>query len=309
MTAPRVLVVGEINPDLVLRCADSFPSPGREILVEDSQLTLGSASAICASALARLGNNIHFIGKVGPDLFGRFSLEQMKENGIEVGRVIVDENVKTGITISLTTSSDRALVTHLVAIASLREDDILEEDFDSAEHLHVSAYYLQEALRPGLRELFRRAHRRGLTTSLDPGHDPVEAWKEIVPVLSEVDVFFPNETELLRIAEGDDVEESLRSLSASGSTTTVAKLGADGAAVLVEGAYHRIEARKVDVVDTTGAGDSFDAGFLHAYLRGRPLPDCLRYGVAGGTLSTRALGGTTAQPSLSELEAFLAAGD
>jgi sugar/nucleoside kinase (ribokinase family) len=303
LKTPTILVAGEINADLVLSDVSPFPALGREVLVSQSDLVLGSASAICASGLARLGNRVVFSGRVGDDLFGRFCLEDMSRSGIGIDHVIVDKGTTTGITVSISSGQDRALVTCLGAIAEFAAEDVLDAAFERASHLHVAGFFLQTRFRAGLPELFRRAHRRGLTTSLDSGHDPEGAWRGgLEEALKMADLFFPNEEEIRAITGRGDLEEALRSF---GATRVVAKLGASGAASLDGGALVKVPAPNVDVVDTTGAGDSFDAGFLHAWLRKRPLEECLRYGVAAGSLSTRALGGTKAQPTLAELEAFL----
>lgn len=305
MTKTRIVVVGEINADLVLREPEAFPIPGREVLVESSELVLGSASAICASGLARLGNDVVFFGKVGDDLFGRFCLEEMRDTGIDVDRVRVEPGASTGITVSLSSGSDRALVTSLGTSASLRAEDFPEDLFDDARHLHVSSFYLQRALRPGLPELFRRARRKGLTTSLDPGHDPENEWQRgLHETLGETDLFFPNETELRAITGQEHLADAVKSLAPA---LVVAKFGARGASVVVENSGLTVVPTVTpnEIVDTTGAGDSFDAGFLHVWLRKMPLETCLLYGVTAGTLSTRALGGTRAQPTSEELEALL----
>jgi sugar/nucleoside kinase (ribokinase family) len=303
LTKPTILVAGEINADLVLREVSPFPALGREVLVSESELVLGSASAICASGIARLGNRVVFCGKVGNDLFGRFCLEEMSRSGIELDHVIVDERTTSGITVSISSGPERALVTCLGAIAEFEAEDVPDAAFDGASHLHVAGYFLQTRLRPGLPELFRRAHLRGLTTSLDSGHDPLGEWRGgLAEALKEADLFFPNAEELRAISGREDLEDALRSF---GPVRVVAKLGASGAAILDEGELVRIPAPQVPVVDTTGAGDSFAAGFLHAWLRKKSLEECLRYGVAAGSLSTRSLGGTKAQPGLVELESYL----
>ena len=303
MKSLTILVAGEINADLVLREVSPFPALGREVLVSESDLVLGSASAICASGLARLGNRVVFSGRVGDDLFGRFCLEEMSRSGIGIDHVIVDKGTTTGITVSISSGRDRALVTCLGAIAEYAAEDVPDAAFDGASHLHVAGFFLQTRLRAGLPDLFRRARAHGLTTSLDSGHDPAGEWRGgLEESLKEADLFFPNEEEIRAITGRDDLEEALRTF---GATRVVAKLGTSGAASLDAGAVVKVPAPHVDVVDTTGAGDSFDAGFLHAWLRKRPLEECLRYGVAAGSLSTRALGGTKAQPTLAELEAFL----
>src|SRR5262249_15302112 len=194
-------------------------------------------------------------------------------------------------------------------IAALREADVPRELWRSANHVHVSSYYLQEALRPGVARLFREAKAAGLTTSLDPGFDPSERWEpDLRETLAHVDVFFPNEVELRALSGTDDPEEAVRRLQ-KGKTKIIAKLGAQGA-LAIQGDDRRAvlaAASKVAVTDTTGAGDSFNAGFLHAWLGGATLADCLRLGVACGSLSTRGLGGTATQPDLEEALALVAA--
>src|SRR5262249_49967947 len=303
----RVLVVGEINIDLICQGYHAFPSPGREVLVDDFQMVLGSASAICAMGLARLGTPVVFFGKVGDDPSGHFCLDAMRERGIDLGAVIVDPAVKTGVTVAITSPSDRALVSFLGSIASLDEKEVPRALFSKADHLHVSSYYLQAGLRPGVRALFREARAAGLTTSLDPGFDPSERWgPDLIDTLADVDIFSPHEGGLRAWTGHDRPEEAVRWLQ-RGSTRVVAKLGADGAMAIDDGGgLVCVPAPRVEVTDTTGAGDSFDAGFLHAWLSGAPLTDCLRLGVACGSLSTRGLGGTTRQPDLTEARALLA---
>src|SRR5262245_24940128 len=159
----RVLVVGEINVDLVLQGYHSFPRPGKEVLVDDFSMVLGSASAICAMGLARLGTPVAFLGKVGDDPWGRFCLEAMRERGIDTTRVVVDKALRTGLTVAITSPRDRALVSFLGSISALTAQDVPPEAFEGFQHVHVAAYYLQDGLRPGVGELFAAARGRGLT--------------------------------------------------------------------------------------------------------------------------------------------------
>jgi sugar/nucleoside kinase (ribokinase family) len=301
----RILVAGELNPDLILRNYQSFPAPGKEVLVEDLHLTLGSSSAICAVGLARLGNRVAFAANVGVDTYGDFCLAALEREGIDITRVNRRADLKTGVTVSITSSADRALVTYPGAIASLRAEDLPDSAFSGFRHLHVSSYFLQGALRPGLKELFARAKGTGLSTSLDPGYDPSEQWSpELIDTLQEVDVFLPNETEIRGITGCKDVNEGVRMLD-NGHTLIVAKLGGEGAMSFCHRTSLQAGAFPTEVVDTTGAGDSFDAGFLHSWLRRRALQDCLHFAAACGALSVRGLGGTTAQPTDEEVETFL----
>ena len=210
------------------------------------------------------------------------------------------------MTVSISSPSDRALVTYMGSIAEVREEDVADHVLDAAGHLHVSSFFLQAKLRDRLPSLFDRARRRGLTTSLDPGFDPQNRWRDVEGVARMVDVFLPNEVELEAITRGASAEAALRALH-NATTRTVVKLGAAGAMTLEDGRTLHVPGFAVRPVDTTGAGDSFNAGFLHAFVRGRPMPECLLFGNACGALSTRALGGIAAQPAADEVNAFIQA--
>ncbi|HKU14175.1 MAG TPA: carbohydrate kinase family protein [Steroidobacteraceae bacterium] len=303
----KVVVVGEINVDLICQGYSAFPAPGREILVDDFVTTLGSSSAICAAGLARLGTDVVFVGKVGADLWGDYCLQAMSSAGIDVSRVRRDPLLKTGVTVSITSAQDRALVSFPGSVAELSADEVDDDALAGADHLHVSSYFLQTKLRRGCSGLFARASAAGLTTSLDPGCDPEGRWdRDLLATLREVDVFFPNELELAAITGEPDLAAGLRRL-ANGRTQTIVTLGASGCATLSDGELLPVPAFAIQPVDTTGAGDSFNAGFLHAKLSGLPLRECLRWGAAAGSLSTRGLGGTARQASIDEMRALLAA--
>jgi sugar/nucleoside kinase (ribokinase family) len=301
----KILIAGELNPDLILRNYQTFPQPGKEILVEDLLLTLGSSSAICAVGLARLGNAVTLAANVGADTYGDFCTGLLQRENIDISLIRRRDDLKTGITISITSAADRALVTYPGAIRSLRAQELPPDVFASFQHFHVSSYYLQDALRPGLRELFAEARRQGLSTSLDTGYDPSEQWSgQLLETLREVNIFLPNELEVQGITRCHDAADGLKALE-NGHTLTVVKLGRRGSIALDHGKLVSVEAFSIDAIDTTGAGDSFDAGFLHCWLRGKPLRECMLFGAACGALSTRGLGGIATQPSEAEAENYL----
>ncbi|NUO73330.1 MAG: carbohydrate kinase family protein [Frateuria sp.] len=303
-----VLVAGEINADLVFSGCTSLPSFGREVLASGFRQGPGSSSMICAMGLARLGEAVLFAGVAGQDGWGGYCIAALREVGIDVDAVQLRPGLRTGLTVALSAAHDRALVTYPGAIAALRAQDVPDALLARAGHLHVSSYYLQSALRPGLRGLFERAHKLGLTTSLDPGFDPDERWggDELIGLLAEVDVFLPNALEACAISGKPSPEEALQTF-ANGRTRTVVKRGGEGCITLDDDGRHlAVPAFAVDALDSTGAGDSFDAGFLHAWRRGRPLRDCLRWGAACGALSTRGIGGTASQADEADVERLLA---
>jgi sugar/nucleoside kinase (ribokinase family) len=297
----KVLVVGDLNADLIFSGISSPPQPGREVLANDFSLELGSSSAICAAGLARLGTPVALLGKAGDDTLGRFCIDELTRLGVEIRLVRVEPGLKTGITASFS-SEDRALVTFPGAIAELTADEISRPMLCGFTHLHVSSYYLQRALQPGLAGLCEMAKQMGFTVSLDPGHDPSGEWSHALwDAFPNCDVLFLNEVELAALSGCGDVTAGLNTMS-KGPSIVVAKLGKSGSAAVAEGHLYTAQPIEVEATDTTGAGDSFNAGFLHLWLRGFSLQDCLECGSICGGLSTRRLGGCASQATWPEVE-------
>lgn len=308
MGQPRdfdVLVAGEINVDLILTGQTVRPEFGREKLVADATLAMGSSSVIFACGAARLGLRVAFVGKVGKDAFGDFMLRGLRERGVDTEAVYRVGEPKTGITVSLSEPRDRAMLTYSGTIAELRADEVADSHLRSARHLHVSSAFLQTQLLPDLAGLFARAHRLGCTTSLDTGWDPMERWNgDVSGALAEVDAFMPNEEEAPRIARTETPEQALEVLAAKVPLVAV-KLGRRGAIAAAGDRRALCPPHRVEVVDTTGAGDSFDAGLIYGYLSGWSLERGLHLACACGALSARAAGGTAAQPTLDEALALI----
>ncbi len=302
-----VLVAGEINPDLIL--SDPALAVGfgqQETLVERAALTVGASSAIFACGAARLGLRVGFVGVVGDDLFGRFMLDALHARGVDVSPVVVDPALKTGFSVILSRGADRAIITYPGAMAALRAGQVTDDLLASARHLHVASYFLQTSLQPGLPDLLRRARRLGLTTSLDTNWDPAGQWQGFDALLRLVDVFLPNQNEALAISGAPTVEVALEQLG-TWCETVAMKLGADGGIARRGSEIARAPAVPVAVVDTVGAGDTFDAGFLYGTLNGWGLEGSLRLACACGSLSTRAAGGVDGQPSLEEAQSVMEA--
>jgi sugar/nucleoside kinase (ribokinase family) len=295
-----ILVAGEINPDLVLSGVDVEPRFDQvEALVESAELTIGSSSAIFACGATRLGLKVAFIGIVGDDLFGRFMSQALAQRGVDISPIVIDPYQRTGISVILNRGSDRAILTYPGAIASLRAEQVSDDLLRGARHLHIASYFLQTALQPNLPELLERAHAFGLTTSLDPNWDPHERWQGFDQLLPRVDVLLPNQAEAISLSGGGDLDQAVLRLSQKCPVVAV-KLGPDGALARQGLDAVRAPAIPLQVVDTVGAGDSFDTGFLYGYLAGWKLERALRLGVACGSLSTRDVGGVSAQPTLEE---------
>ncbi|MFL5756175.1 MAG: carbohydrate kinase family protein [Chloroflexota bacterium] len=320
MTAPRpnaerrdfdLVVLGEINPDIVVSATDPTPVFGQvERFVDAVTLTIGSSSVIMACGAARLGLRVAVVGVVGDDALGRYMFDAMRDAGLVVDWVRTDAGVPTGATVILAGREDRAILTARGTIGAVRADDVPPSLLARTRHLHVGSWFLQDLARPGLPALFRAAHDAGVTTSVDPNWDPAETWDGgLKRALGEIDLLFPNDREACRIADRTDAIEAGAAIAATAAVGgrpghwCVVKLGAAGGAVLSSGGIvARAGTPLVEPVDTIGAGDSFDAGFLRGWLDGRSSEESLRLAVACGSLSTRAVGGTSAQPTLAEAE-------
>ena len=296
-----LLVLGDVNPDLVMRGGDVTPAFGQaERLVDEARLTVGGSGAILACGAARLGLRVAIVGVVGDDLFGSFMREQLVARGVDVSGLIVDPEQPTGLTVVLSGSADRAIMTSLGTISALRAPMVDRELLASARHVHVSSFFLQRGLVPDIPELFAHAHAAGATTSIDPNWDPSGDWNiGLDDILSSVDVLMPNEMEATRLARTSDIEIAIAVLRQH-VPLVVVKAGERGAVAEASGERATASPMRVEVVDTTGAGDSFDAGFLAARLGGEPLERCLALANACGALSTRATGGVDAQPTMQE---------
>jgi sugar/nucleoside kinase (ribokinase family) len=305
-----LLVVGELNADVVVTDPDPVPAFGQaERLVDDVRLTLGSSSAITACGAARLGLRVAMVGVVGDDPLGRFVLEALTARGVDITGCRVATGRPTGASVILGNGTDRAILTALGTIADTRASDVPETLLGRARHVHVGSLFLQPGLASDVPDLFRAAHAGGATTSLDPNWDPTGAWDGgFAAALAESDVVLPNDGEAVRLTGAADAETAARTL-AGDARIAVVKLGADGALAAEHGnPIVRVGARPIEAVDTTGAGDSFDAGFIAARLDGRPVDDALEYAVACGSLSTRAPGGTDGQATADEVAAWLREG-
>jgi sugar/nucleoside kinase (ribokinase family) len=303
-----LLVLGDCNPDLILRGGAVEPAFGQaERLIDSADLTIGGSGAITACAAARLGLRTAIAGVLGDDEFGRFMVDALRERGVETTGLVVDTRARTGLSVILSRDQDRAILTFPGAIAALEIGAIDPALLARARHVHVSSFFLQTALTPGLGPVLGEVRRRGGTTSIDPNWDPSERWDGgLLELLEEVDVLLPNAVEAVRIADGVDPFEAAQRLAALGPLVAV-KLGADGALAARAGAdLVNVRAPVVAAaLDAVGAGDSFDAGVLAALLDGQPVERALALGCVCGALSTRAVGGTAAQPTLAEaLEAL-----
>ena len=301
-----VTTAGELNLDLILYGLPEQLLPERELLADRMMLTLGSSTAIVAHNLSALGSRVGFQSRIGDDPLGLIALERLRQGGVDVAKVrCVSGATTTGLTVILYHEAWRNILTYAGTIFELNWDDLDLDYLADSRHFHLSSYYLHRALRPRIGELFQRLKSKGLTISLDTNDDPDDQWGGgLRDVLRYVDVLLPNEREACKIARTEDVEAAVHQLAAM-VPLVVVKLGRKGA--LAQRGRERFvsPAHEVTVVDPVGAGDSFDAGFLHQYLRGADLTTCLASGNLAGALSVTRPGGTEAFRDAVHRERFL----
>jgi len=299
-----VLTVLDVCADLLLSGDDVVPEFGqKEKLIGDYALEMGGSACIFACQAAKLGLRTAGVGVAGRDGFGDLVCASLSGGGVDIGWVLRDGSVKTGLGVLLCSAADRAILTYNGTIEAVQNRDLTDEMLFSARHLHIASFYLQGQM--DWANIARRARACGCTVSLDTNWDPAGKWEGVVrELLPHIDVFLPNENEARLISGREDLDEAVRFLSER-VPTLVVKRGAGGALCVSSGTEWRLPALPAAVVDTVGAGDSFDGGYLWGYLSGRPPEVCLRAGLYCGAENVKGRGGTSAQARASGLESHL----
>ncbi|MFG3258947.1 carbohydrate kinase family protein [Streptomyces sp. NPDC048172] len=299
-----LLVLGDANPDVVVGPLDGPLAFGqREQLVGSGALTLGGSGAIMACGAARLGLRVALAARVGDDEAGRFVRDALDARGVDTSALRVDPGLATPLTVIVTRpgNGDRAILTSPGTLAATSGDDVPPRLLTAARHVHAASYFLLPLLARALPALFRTARAHGATTSLDTNDDPEGRWdpEGIAAVLPGTDFLLPNAAEAMALAGSRTPADAAAALAGRGPVTVV-KNGGDGALAHDGHGLRTVRGPSVTPRDTVGAGDSFDAGFVAATLAGLPLAEALELAAVCGALSTRAPGGTPAQPTWEE---------
>jgi sugar/nucleoside kinase (ribokinase family) len=287
-----VAIVGEINPDLIVYGLPRELPEEREVLASGFTLTLGSSSGILAHNLSLLGSKVSFSSRIGDDVFGEMCCQRLREAGVELEHVVRSTSgSSTGITLILPLATTRRILTYPGVMFEMGIEDLDLDYLATAKHFHLSSLFLHRKLSPDIPWLFREMKRRGLTTSLDTNDDPEGKWQGVLEdVLPSVDILLCTEDELTKLAK---VEAAAEHVSAK-VPVLVVKRGARGASAYAGGRRIDVPSLQVDVTDSVGAGDTFDAGFLHQWVRQVPLETCVAYGNLAGGLSVTRSGGIEA---------------
>ena len=302
-----VAIAGELNLDLILSGLPAELPLEREVLASGFTVTLGSSSAILAHNLSCLGVKVSFAGLIGNDDFGRTALAFLNQAGVDTRQVAaVRDGTPTGVTILLTHERGRRILTYPGPMSSLTVADLNIEALAAARHFHLSSLFLQTGLHRSLASLIRELKTRGCTISLDTNDDPTGQWDGVLhELLPLIDILLPNREELFRIARRDTVDAALEELSSVVPLIAI-KCGREGAIVQERNVRHVVPPINVRAVDSIGAGDSFNTGFLAAWLSGLNSFESARAGNIAGALSTTRTGGIEAFLRASERDAFLA---
>jgi len=295
-----IAAIGELNVDIILNRIESEPEIGKEKFAKDMTVTLGSSTAIFAANAASLGSKVCFVGLVGKDSFGDLVKTSLEAKGVDT-RYIMEGSTPTGATICMNYGEDRANLTYQGSMDVMGWDDIDKDVFDNTRHIHLSSLFMQSALLRDIHKVLDAAAEKGITVSLDTQWDPMETWKlDYRSVLPKITVFMPNEKELQALTHKDSLEGAIAEVLPYLGNAMVVKCGSKGSLLVLKNGNMKLLPAYLnsDVVDAIGAGDSFNSGFISAFVKGLPLEDCQETGNLTGAVNTTAAGGTGAFTSL-----------
>jgi sugar/nucleoside kinase (ribokinase family) len=296
-----VLSAGILVADCVARPVLRQPQPGRLELVDHIGLHSGGSAGNTGYGLAKLGQRVALVARVGQDGFGDYLVAECARHGCDPSLIKRDDTVGTSATIvTVDGEGERTFLHYVGANGHLTHEDVPLEAARArgARLVHLAGFYALDALQAddgaGLKGLFQRATQLGLVTSLDCVWDATGAWHRIRQALPLTDVFCPSLHEARAITDRDDPNEVADELMRLGVRRHIAlKMGPEGSLVASrDGQRHRLPAASVTAVDGTGAGDAFIAGFLAGLLNGLPVRESALLGNAAGALCVTQVGAT-----------------
>jgi len=298
---PNIIVIGSLNADLVVR-APRFPEPGETISGEDLAIIPGGKGANQAVAAARQGTSVAMVGRVGDDSFGPTLIQNLKDNNVETTHVQTDESATGTAIIVVDAEGQNSIVLSPGANGRVTQSDVDAVSFQDADTLLLQLEIPLETVIHAA----SLAHQKGLRVILNPA--PARQLPDAL--LADVDILIPNESEL-QLLSGQSVTDlnsaksAARTLLEKGVKTVIVTLGANGALLVTKEQVTNIPTFKVDVVDTTAAGDAFIGGLAAALLKDKPLEEAVRYGNASGALAATKFGAQPSLPTADEVEQLL----
>ncbi|MFZ5924165.1 MAG: carbohydrate kinase family protein [Bacillota bacterium] len=302
-----MFTLGDAMVDMVVSLPE-LPRRGGDVEIGHYSKLPGGSAANVAVGLSRLGVKTAFLGAVGGDQEGVFLLNEFAKEGVDVSGVRVACDVPTGLVISLADETgERTMLSFRGAGTEFRLEDTDLERVLRGKVLHVSGYcFIRDPQRGASLALVRACKEKGVRVSFDPGPQVSRVAPVVLDeVLQCTTIFLPNRLEAFELTGKSEPEEAARAALGLGPKLTCIKLGGAGCVIAEPSRCLRIAGFSVRVVDSTGAGDAFDAGFLYAFLRGWGLEEMGRFANAVGALSTAQTGARASLPRLNEVGLFL----
>lgn len=304
-----IVCLGILVADVIGKPVHSVPAPGSLVLVDEMSLHSGGCAANAATALVYLGLPVDVIGKVGDDPFGDFLIEELQDRGIGTGGVTRDTSNGTSASMVIVDpDGERRFIHYIGANAAFRIEDVDFELVSAASILHIGGSLVLPGIdgQPTV-EILKRAREAGVITFLDTVWDDTGRWMALLePSLPYIDYFIPSLPEAREITGHDTPEKVARDLLDHGVGTVALKMGADGCFVMsADHASLRLPAYDVEVVDATGAGDAFAAGFIAGVWQGWSLEKTARFASAVGAMCVTGVGAAGCVSSLEDTLHFM----
>jgi sugar/nucleoside kinase (ribokinase family) len=303
MSIGRVSCVGIYVVDALGRPIDRAPERGKLVLFDRLELHTGGCANNTAIALARLGVPVSAFGKVGTDAFGDLVLKTLRDNGVDVEFMVRTDEVNTSFTFVVVSSDGERSFYHTIGSnGAFCEEDVPRERLLGSSVVHVAGANLMPRFdgAPTTR-LLRWAREQGMMTALDTTWDASGRWLDVIgESLPYVDFFLPSIEEARAMTALEDAEDVAQALLDRGARVVALKMGSEGSYVRTADTRLRLPALRVDVVDTTGAGDAYVGGFLAAQAMGWDIERSAQLATATGAACVTAVGTT---PGLRDLDA------
>jgi len=301
------LVIGDLNIDLVLNKLKNLPELGKEIVAENYSIDIGGSGGIFSAVLSGLGIKTYILSKIGNDLPGNLLIDKLKSYGVNTSQLIIEDNKKTGITVSLSYKKDKYQISSLDLVNSLNIDEIVFDNIKDIRHVHFTSYYMMNNLKNDYIKLISDIKKsyKNITFSLDTNDDPENRWgDEIYKILNNIDIFLANKKEALRIAKKNNIEDALNKISREVKTVII-KLGSQGYIAKDGENYYSGDSLNVNFKDSTGAGDNFDVGFVYGYINDMSIEKSLKIANMVGAKSVEYSGGVGNKEKLFRLRELI----
>lgn len=306
-----VVCVGILVADAIAKTVDKIPETGKLDLINQLDLYTGGCAVNSGIALAKIGLNAAIIGKIGNDGFGKFVLATLKDERVNVEGLVIDENESTSASVVLVDSSgERSFLHCLGANASFNDDDVNYGIIADSKIVFIAGTMLMPGFdgEPCARVL-KKSKEMGKITALDTAWDSKGRWMEVLkPCIPYIDIFMPSYEEAVQLSKKTEPEDIADVFLGMNIETVVVKLGKNGCFIKnAKGEKYLIPTYEdIKPVDTTGAGDSFAAGFLTGISKGLGLYESGKLANAVGTHCVMKVGASTGIKSYEEIRKFMA---